>query len=319
MSVTGNIKVFSGNAHKELAEEICVNLNCDLGLANTGRFSDGEFNFQIGENVRGADVFIIQPTCPPTDQNLMELLIMLDTFKRASAERVTAVIPYFGYARSDKKDRPRVPIAAKLVANLIKTASAERVLTIDLHAAQIQGFFDIPVDHLYAAPVVVNYFQENPIEDLIVVAPDTGGAERARAYAKRLDSAGLALCDKRREKANVAEVMNIVGDVSDKNCLIIDDMCDTGGTICKVAEALHKAGAKSVMAAFTHAVLSGKAIENIKNSYLEKVVVTNTIPLSEEGKELQEEGRIVVLSVAKMLAGAIKSIHDETSVSSLFI
>lgn len=318
MSVTGNVKVFSGNAYRELAEEICAHLSCDLGQANTGSFSDGEFNFQIGENVRGADVFIIQPTCPPSDKHLMELLIMLDTFNRASAERVTAVIPYFGYARSDKKDRPRVPIAAKLVANLITTAGAERVLTVDLHASQIQGFFDIPVDHLYAAPVMVNYFQENPIENMIVVAPDTGGAERARAYAKRLN-AGLALCDKRREQANVAEVMNIVGDVTDKNCLIIDDMCDTGGTICKVAEALHKAGARSVMAAFTHAVLSGKAIENIRGSHLERVIVTNTIPLSDSGKELQAEGRIVVLSVAKMLARAIKSIHDETSVSSLFI
>lgn len=318
MSVTGNIKVFAGNAYRELAEEICSHLSCDLGQAVTARFSDGEFNFQIGENVRGADVFIIQPTCPPTDTNLMELLIMLDTFNRASAERVTAVIPYFGYARSDKKDRPRVPIAAKLVSNLITTAGAERILTIDLHAAQIQGFFDIPVDHLYSAPVVVNYFHQNPLENLVVVAPDTGGAERARAYAKRLD-AGLALCDKRRERANVAEVMNIVGDVRDRNCLIIDDMCDTGGTICKVAEALHKEGAKSVYAAFTHPVLSGKAIENIKASYLEKVIVTNTIPLSDSGKQLQAEGRIVVLSVAKMLAGAIKSIHDETSVSSLFI
>lgn len=318
MSVTGNIKVFAGNAYRELAEEICSHLSCDLGQAVTARFSDGEFNFQIGENVRGADVFIIQPTCPPTDTHLMELLIMLDTFNRASAERVTAVIPYFGYARSDKKDRPRVPIAAKLVSNLITTAGAERILTIDLHAAQIQGFFDIPVDHLYSAPVVVNYFHENPLENLVVVAPDTGGAERARAYAKRLD-AGLALCDKRRERANVAEVMNIVGEVNGRNCLIIDDMCDTGGTICKVAEALHKTGAKSVYAAFTHPVLSGKAIENIKSSYLEKVIVTNTIPLSESGKQLQAEGRIVVLSVAKMLAGAIKSIHDETSVSSLFI
>jgi len=318
MSVTGNIKVFSGNANRELADEICSHLSCDLGQAVTERFSDGEFNFQIGENVRGADVFIIQPTCPPTDTHLMELLVMLDTFNRASAERVTAVIPYFGYARSDKKDRPRVPIAAKLVANLITTAGAERVLTIDLHAAQIQGFFDIPVDHLYSAPVVVNYFQENPLENLIVVAPDTGGAERARAYAKRL-GAGLALCDKRRERANVAEVMNIVGDVKDKNCLIIDDMCDTGGTICKVAEALHNEGASSVFAAFTHAVLSGGAIENIRNSYIEKAIVTNTIPLCDKGKVLQAEGRIVVLSVAKMLAGAIKSIHDETSVSSLFI
>jgi ribose-phosphate pyrophosphokinase len=304
MSVTGNIKVFSGNANRDLAEEICRHLNCDLGQSSTERFSDGEFNFQIGENVRGADVFIIQPTCPPTDQNLMELLIMLDTFNRASAIRVTAVIPYFGYARSDKKDRPRVPIAAKLVSNLITKAGAERVLTIDLHASQIQGFFDIPVDHLYAAPVIVNYFQENPIENLVVVAPDTGGAERARAYAKRLNT-GMALCDKRRERANVADVMNIVGDVTDKNCLIIDDMCDTAGTICKVAEALHKAGANKVFAAFTHPVLSGKAIENIRKSYLEKVIVTNTIPLNDKGCELEAEGRIVVLSVGKLLAKGI--------------
>jgi ribose-phosphate pyrophosphokinase len=318
MNVTGNIKVFSGNAHIELSEEICQELSCDLGAANTTRFSDGEFNFSIGENVRGTDVFIIQPTCPPSDTHLMELLIMIDTFRRASADRVTAVIPYFGYARSDKKDRPRVPIAAKLVANLLTTAGANRILAIDLHAAQIQGFFDIPVDHLYAAPVMVNYFQENPIDDLIVVSPDTGGAERARAYAKRLD-AGLALCDKRREKANVAEVMNVVGDVAGKNCLIIDDMCDTGGTICKVAEALHKSGAKSVSACFVHAVLSGKAVENIRNSHLEKVIVTNTIPLRDDAKALEAEGRIVVLSVAKHLAKGIKSIHEETSVSSLFI
>ena len=318
MSVTGNIKIFSGNAHPALADEICGYLNCDLGKASTDRFSDGEFNFQIGENVRGSDVFIVQPTCPPTDKNLMELLIMIDTFMRASAERVTAVIPYFGYARSDKKDRPRVPIAAKLVSNLIEKAGAHRILTIDLHAAQIQGFFDIPVDHLYAAPIVVEYFKENPIENLIVVAPDTGGAERARAYAKRLD-AGLALCDKRREKANVAEVMNIVGDVEGKNCLIVDDMCDTGGTICKVAEALNKAGANEVYACFTHAVLSGSACNNIQSSYLKKVVVTNTIPLCEDGGPLKEIGKIEVLSVGKLLASAIKSIHDETSVSSLFI
>jgi ribose-phosphate pyrophosphokinase len=318
MSVTGNIKIFSGNAHPALAEEISYHLSCDLGRASTDRFSDGEFNFQIEENARGADVFIIQPTCPPTDQNLMELLIMLDTFRRASAERVTAVIPYFGYARSDKKDRPRVPIASKLIANLIATAGAQRVLTIDLHASQIQGFFDIPVDHLFAAPVIIDYFQKNPVENMIVVAPDTGGAERARAYAKRL-STGLALCDKRREKANVAEVMNIVGDVKGKNCLIIDDMCDTGGTICKVAEALHNAGANKIFACFTHAVFSGNAIENIVNSHLEKIIVTNTIPLCEKGKPLEAEGRIEVLSVAKLLASGIKSIHDETSVSSLFI
>ncbi len=318
MSVTGNVKIFSGNAHPALAEEICSHLTCDLGKASTERFSDGEFNFQIGENVRGSDVFIVQPTCPPTDEYLMELLIMMDTFVRASAKRVTAVIPYFGYARSDKKDRPRVPIAAKLVSNLIVKAGAERILTIDLHAAQIQGFFDVPVDHLYAAPIVVEYFKNNPIENLIVVAPDTGGAERARAYAKRL-GAGLALCDKRRERANEADVMNIVGDVSGKNCLIVDDMCDTGGTICKVAEALHKAGANEVYACFTHAVLSGKAPENIDSSYLKKVIVTNTIPLSNGALALQGTGKIEVLSVAKLLASAIKSIHDETSVSSLFI
>jgi ribose-phosphate pyrophosphokinase len=318
MSVTGNIKIFSGNASRELAEEICLSLGCDLGKASTERFSDGEFNFQIGENVRGSDVFIIQSTCPPTDQNLMELLVMLDTFGRASAERVTAVVPYFGYARSDKKDRPRVPIAAKLVSNLITTAGADRVLTIDLHASQIQGFFDIPVDHLYAAPIIVDYFAKNPVDDLVVVAPDTGGAERARAYAKRLD-AGLALCDKRREKANVAEVMNVVGDVDGKNCIIVDDMCDTGGTITKVAAALKESGANSVVACFTHAVLSGKAVENLQASCLEKVIVTNTIPLSDEARALQTQGRIEVLSVARLLASGIKSIHDETSVSSLFI
>ena len=318
MSAYGNIQVFTGNAHRELAEEICGHLECHLGEAETGRFSDGEFNFQIKENARGADIFIVQPTCPPSDRNLMELLIMIDTFMRASARRVTAVIPYFGYARSDKKDRPRVPIAAKLVANLLTTAGANRILTVDLHASQIQGFFDIPVDHLYAAPIVVEYFKANPIENLIVVAPDTGGAERARAYAKRLE-AGLALVDKRRERANVADVMNVVGDVRGKNCLIVDDMCDTGGTICKVADALHKAGAEDIYAFFTHGVLSGSAASNLEGSHLKKVIVTNTIPLFENGQALREEGKIEVLSVGKLLASAIRSIHDETSVSSLFI
>lgn len=318
MSNSGKIKIFTGNAHPRLAEEISGFLDCELGKANTTRFSDGEFNFQIGENVRGHDVFIVQPTCPPTDQYLMELLIMIDTFRRASADRVTAVMPYFGYARSDKKDRPRVPIAAKLVANLLTTAGTSRILTIDMHASQIQGFFDIPVDHLYAAPVVVDYFNNNPIDNLIVVAPDTGGAERARAYAKRLD-AGLALCDKRRERANEADVMNIVGDVAGKNCLIIDDMCDTGGTICKVAEALHKAGANEIYACFTHGVLSGKAAENIQGSYLKKVIVTDTIPVSESTAPLVASGRIEVLGIGRLLASAIRSIHDETSVSSLFI
>lgn len=317
MTVTGNIKIFSGNAHRRLAEEICRHLDVDLGKATTSRFSDGEFNFQIEDNVRGSDVFIIQPTCPPTDQHLMELLIMIDTFVRASADRVTAVMPYFGYARSDKKDRPRVPISAKLVSNLIVKAGAHRVLTIDLHASQIQGFFDIPVDHLYARPIIVDYFNTNLIEDLMVVAPDTGGAERARAYAKRLN-AGLALCDKRRERANEADVMNIVGDVDKKNCLIVDDMCDTGGTICKVAEALHNAGAKDIYACFSHAVLSGKATENIGSSYLKKIVVTNTIPLNDQAAELQDSGKIEVLSIGRLLADAINSIHDATSVSTLF-
>lgn len=301
-----------------MAREICGHLNLDLGSAVTDRFSDGEYNFSIGENVRGSDVFIVQPTCPPTDQNLLELLIMIDAFIRASSKRVTAVMPYFGYARSDKKDRPRVPISAKLVSNLIVKAGAHRVLTIDLHASQIQGFFDIPVDHLYARPIIVDYFNQNPIENLVVVAPDTGGAERARAYAKRLD-AGLALCDKRRERANEADVMNIVGDVDGKNCLIVDDMCDTGGTICKVAEALHKAGADEVFACFSHAVLSGKAVENIEASYLKKIIVTNSIPLNEKAQELGKHGKIEVLSVGKLLASAINSIHDETSVSSLFL
>src|SRR5947209_9698152 len=219
MSTTGGIKVFSGNANRGLTEEICNYLSCDPGSATTDRFSDGEFNFQITENVRGGDVFIVQPTCPPTDAHLMELLIMLDAFRRSSAERVTAVIPYYGYGRSDKKDRPRVPISARLVANLITIAGADRLLTMDLHAAQIQGFFDIPVDHLYSAPVMIGYYQENPLPNLTVVAPDTGGAERARAYATRLN-ADLALCDKRREKANEAEVMNVVGDDEGRNCLI---------------------------------------------------------------------------------------------------
>ena len=321
MSTTGGIKVFSGNANRALTEEICNYLSCDPGSATTSRFSDGEFNFQITENVRGGDVFIVQPTCPPTDSNLMELLVMLDAFRRSSAERVTAVIPYYGYARSDKKDRPRVPIGAKLVANLIATAGADRVLTMDLHAAQIQGFFDIPVDHLFAAPVFIGYYQAHPLPNLTVVAPDTGGAERARAYAKRLTSvdgspAQLALCDKRREKANVAEVMNIVGDVRGRNCLIVDDMCDTGGSLTKVAKALREAGAERIDACFTHAVLSGKACEKLAASEIEQVVTTNTIPMN--GRECRlENGK--TLSIAPLLAKAIKSIHEETSVSSLFV
>lgn len=315
MGTTGGIKVFSGNANVKLAEEICHYLSCDPGRAIAERFSDGEFNFQIDENVRGGDVFIVQPTCPPTDYNLMELLVMLDAFRRSSAERVTAVIPYYGYARSDKKDRPRVPISAKLVANLITIAGANRVLTIDLHASQIQGFFDIPVDHLYAAPVMIGYYQDNPLPNLTVVAPDTGGAERARAYAKRLD-AELALCDKRREKANVAEVMNVVGDVRGRSCLIVDDMCDTGGSLTKVARALKEAGADTIHACITHAVLSGHAVEQLNESGIEKIVITNTIPLNSHASQLKN---VKILSIAPLLAKAIKSIHEETSVSSLFV
>ena len=321
MSTTGGIKVFCGNANRALAEEICHHLSCDPGRAITERFSDGEFNFQIEENVRGGDVFIVQPTCPPTDANLMELLVMLDAFRRSSAERVTAVIPYYGYARSDKKDRPRVPISAKLVANLLTIAGAQRVLTMDLHAAQIQGFFDIPVDHLYAAPVMIGYYLANPLPNLTVVAPDTGGAERARAYAKRLVSASgepatLALCDKRRERANVAAVMNVVGQVAGRSCLIVDDMCDTGGSLTKVARALKENGAERVHACFTHPVLSGQAVEALAKSEIEQMVVTNTIPQS---KASEACGKIVVLSVARLLGQAIKSIHEETSVSSLFV
>jgi ribose-phosphate pyrophosphokinase len=315
MSTTGGIKIFSGNANRALAEEICKELTCDPGRATTERFSDGEFNFQIEENVRGGDVFIVQPTCPPTDSHLMELLVMLDAFRRSSAERVTAVVPYYGYGRSDKKDRPRVPIAAKMVANLLTTAGADRILTIDLHAAQIQGFFDIPVDHLYAAPVMIRYYLQSPLPNLTVVAPDTGGAERARAYAKRLD-AELALCDKRRERANVAEVMNVVGDVEGRSCLIVDDMCDTGGSLTKVAKALKEAGAATIHACFTHAVLSGRASMHLENSDIEKIVVTNTIPLNSKAAEMNN---IKVLSIAPLLAKAIKSIHEETSVSSLFV
>jgi len=315
MSTTGGIKIFCGNANPQLAEEICRHLGCDMGRAFTERFSDGEFNFQIDENVRGGDVFIVQPTCPPTDEHVMELLVMLDAFRRSSAERITAVVPYYGYARSDKKDRPRVPISAKLVANLIAIAGADRLLTMDLHAAQIQGFFDIPVDHLYSAPVMIGYYQDNKLPNLTVVAPDTGGAERARAYAKRLD-AELALCDKRREKANVAEVMNVVGDVDGRSCLIVDDMCDTGGSLTKVGRALKEAGASRIHACFTHPVFSGRAIEQLADSDIEQIIVTNTVPLRENARGLS---KIRVLSIAPLLAKAIKSIHEETSVSSLFV
>src|SRR5262245_35744727 len=253
------LRVFTGNAHPALGEAIARHLKVPLGRAYLARFSDGEVWFQIQDNVRGADVFVVQPSGPPVNENLMELLVMLDAFKRSSASRITAVMPYYGYARQDRKDKPRVPISAKLVADLLSTAGTDRLLTMDLHATQIQGFFDIPVDHLFAAPVFIGYYQEHPLPNLTVVAPDTGGAERARAYAKRLD-AELALCDKRREKANVAEGMNVVGDVRGRSCLIVDDMCDTGGSLTKVTRALEEYGAGRIHACFTHPVLSGRAI-----------------------------------------------------------
>ena len=315
-----SLQIFSGNAHHQLAQEICQYLGIELGRANTTRFPDGEFNFQILENVRGGDVFIVQPTSPPVDAHLMELLIMIDAFRRSSADRITAVIPYYGYGRSDKKDKPRIPISARLVANLITTAGANRVLTVDLHTQQIQGFFDIPVDHLFAAPLMVDYFMRNPIDDLVVVAPDPGGAERARAYAKekRLD-ADFAIIDKRREKSQPghadAEVMNVVGNVEGRNALIVDDMVDTGGTLTKVAEALAKKGAIRILTSCVHAVLSGNAIERIKNSPLEKVVMTNTLPV----KDVCQKPLFEYLSIAPLLAEAIKSIHEESSVSRLFI
>ncbi len=289
-----------------------------LGRAMTSHFPDGEFNFQILENVRGSDVFIVQPTSPPVDSHLMELLIMIDALRRSSADRITAVIPYYGYSRGDKKDKPRIPISAKLVANLITTAGANRVLAVDLHAPQIQGFFDIPVDHLFAAPVTIDYFMRNPISNLVVVAPDPGGAERARAYAKRLN-ADIAMVDKRRDKMfpghAEAEVMNVVGNVDGRDALIVDDMVDTAGTLTKVAEALRNNGAKRILTSCVHAVLSGNAVERIKRSPLEKVVMTNTIPVH----SFCHPPLFECLSIAPLLAEAIKSIHDETSVSRLFI
>jgi ribose-phosphate pyrophosphokinase len=309
------VKIFSGNANLALSREIVEALGMQLADVMVRQFSDGEIYLQIKENVRGADVFIIQPTCTPVDRNLMELLLMMDALKRASADRITAVLPYYGYARQDRKDKPRVPISARLVAALLETAGADRVLTLDLHAAQIQGFFDIPVDHLFASPVMIDYFKTVRIPDMTVVSPDAGGVERARAFAKRLNSP-LAIIDKRREEANVAEVMNVVGDVAGRNCLLVDDLIDTAGTLVKGAEALLAKGAASVSACATHAVLSGPAVERIEESELREVVCTNSIPLS---KEAAKSSRIKSLSVAKLLAEAIRSIHEETSVSVLFI
>jgi ribose-phosphate pyrophosphokinase len=309
------LKVFSGNAHPGLAREICHWLDKPLADAEIRQFSDGEIHLQIQENVRGEDVFVVQPTSTPVDRNLMELLLILDALKRASAKRITAVLPYYGYARQDRKDRPRVPISARLVAAVLETAGADRVLTLDLHAAQIQGFFDIPVDHLFSAPVMIEYFRTLQLSDITVVSPDAGGVERARAFAKRLNSP-LAIIDKRREEANVAEVMNVVGEVKGRHCMIVDDIIDTAGTLVKGAEALLEKGAASVTACATHAVLSGGAVKRIEASLLKEVVVTNSIPLSEEARK---SSRIKSLSIAKLLAEAIRSIHEETSVSGLFI
>jgi ribose-phosphate pyrophosphokinase len=309
------LQIFTGNAHPELAREICQVLGVKLGAAQVRQFADGEIHLQIQENVRGADVFIIQPTCTPVDRNLMELLLMMDALKRASAERITAVLPYYGYARQDRKDRPRVPISARLVAALLETAGATRVLTLDLHAAQIQGFFDIPVDHLFATPVMIEYFKASRISGWTVVSPDAGGVERARAFAKRLNSP-LAIIDKRREEANVAEVMNVVGDVAGRHCLLFDDLIDTAGTLVKGAEALLEKGAAAVSACATHAVLSGPAVSRIDASCLKEVVVSNSIPLSEEGRR---SSKIRSLSVAGLLGEAIRSIHEGGSVSRLFV
>jgi ribose-phosphate pyrophosphokinase len=308
-------KIFTGNANPDLAAEIAQALGTVLGERGCRTFADGEIYLQIKENVRGADVFIVQPTCTPVDRNLMELLLMIDALRRASADRITAVLPYYGYARQDRKDKPRVPISARLVAALLETAGANRVLALDLHAAQIQGFFDIPVDHLFATPVMIEYFRPLNPPDLTVVSPDAGGVERARAFAKRLN-APLAIIDKRREEANVAEVMNVVGEVEGRNCLLVDDLIDTAGTLVKGAEALMEKGATSVSACATHAVLSGPAVARIDESCIKEVVFTNSIPLSEEAKK---SPKIKSLSVATLLAEAIRSIHEETSVSVLFV
>jgi ribose-phosphate pyrophosphokinase len=309
------IKIFTGNANPELTQEICEALGLELAQATVKQFADGENRVQIHENVRGADVFVVQPTCKPVDRSIIELLIMIHTLKLASAERITAVLPYYGYARQDRKDQPRVPISAKLIAALLETAGADRVLTVDLHAAQIQGFFDIPVDHLFATPVLIEHFKSSSPQDTTVVSPDAGGVERARAFAKRLN-APLAIIDKRREEANVAEVMNVVGDVEGRHCLLVDDLIDTGGTLVKGAEALLEKGAASVSACATHAVLSGPAVARIEESQLREVVFTNSIPLSKEAKKCR---RIKSLSIAGLLAEAIRSIHEETSVSVLFV
>jgi ribose-phosphate pyrophosphokinase len=309
-----DLKLFSGNANRPLAEEIAYHLRVPLADADVSRFSDGEVYVQINENVRGEDVFVIQPTCPPVNDNLMELLVMIDALKRASARRITAVLPYYGYGRQDRKAASRVPISAKLVADIITTAGAHRVLAIDLHAGQIQGFFNIPVDHLFAAPVLIDYLAKKDLEDPVLVSPDAGGVERARAIAKRL-KAGLAIIDKRRDGPNVAVFMYLIGDVKDKDVVVIDDMIDTAGTLIQAVDAVKREGARRVLACGVHPVLSGPAIKRISGSDLEELVITNSIPLPPE-KQLP---KIQVLSVAPLLAEAIRRIHGEESVSNLFV
>src|SRR6201982_838271 len=308
-------KIFSGTANPVLAEAICKHLDVPLGKAMLGRFSDGEIYFQILENVRGADVFVVQPCHYPVDNHLLELLLMIDAFKRASAWRITAVLPYYCYARQDRKDKPRVPISAKLVADLLETAGASRALTLDLHAPQIQGYFDVPVDHLYGSPVLVEYFRQMHLPNLTVVSPDAGGVERARFFAKKMD-APLVIVEKRRVDIDVSEVMNLIGDVRGRTALIVDDIIDTAGTLVKTADALIREGATQVYAACTHAVLSGPAVERIEKSNITEIVATDSVPLTEAAKKM---GKIKVLSVADLLARGIRSIHEETSISELFI
>jgi ribose-phosphate pyrophosphokinase len=310
------IKMFCGNSNPALAEKICANLGMPLGQAKVKNFSDGEIMVEIGENVRGRDTYVVQSTCSPTNNNLMELLIMMDALKRASAATITAVIPYYGYARQDRKVAPRTPITSKLVADLITRAGADRVVTIDLHAGQIQGFFDIPVDNLYAAPVILEHLKRRFTHDRIVmVSPDAGGTERARAFAKRLECT-LAIIDKRRTSPNVAEVMHLVGDVRDKIAIILDDMIDTAGTLTQAARALKEHGARTIYACATHGVFSGPAIDRINASDIEEVVITNTIPL---GEKAALTSKIKVLSIAELLAETVRRIHEDESVSSLFV
>ena len=313
--VDDKFKIFCGTANEALADEVCAFLGLHRGQAMVTRFKDGEAYVQIQENVRGADVFVIQPTCRRVDEHLMELLLMIDALKRASARRITAVIPYFGYARQDRKDKPRVPISSKLVADLLTTAGTDRALVVDLHAPQLQGFFNIPVDHLFASPVLVDYFRKLNLPHLTVVSPDAGGVERARFFAKKIDAA-LAIVDKRRVDINVAEVMHVIGDVKGRTCLVIDDLIDTADTLVKTAHALLENGASAVYACASHPVLSDPAVNNLSNSPIAEVVVTNTIPLTEAAKN---EPKIKVLSIAGLIGRAIQSIHDETSVSKLFV